>query len=171
MDSLVTTEAFASYLQRDVDTSTAELALQAASGIVRDHCRWDIAEETATFVVDGSGTPILSLPTLRLTDVAEVRLDGVVLDPADCTWSANGLIRRIGLVWPRRFRCVEVDVTHGWAPIPDGIRAVVLTLASRFYANPDKVLSKTVGGISHTYATTTDLNDLELALVDGHRLP
>jgi hypothetical protein len=172
VDALVYDDDFAAYLQRDLDRATAELALQAASGVVREFCGWSISEETTTFVADGSGTTLLRLPTMKLTDVAEIRVDDAVIDPDEYRWNTGGLIQRT-LGWPRLFRCVQVDATHGYPVIPDAVRAVVLSLAARYYTNPDGLRSKTVGQISRTYVIETmrgDLAQLEMALIGGYRL-
>ncbi|HLL68816.1 MAG TPA: hypothetical protein VK453_24345 [Micromonosporaceae bacterium] len=171
MDSLVAVADLTAYLQRPLDQPAAELALAGASGIVREYCGWTISAEAATFVVDGSGTTLIGLPTLHLTAVTEVRIDGLALEPAGYAWSENGLLqRRAG--WPRRFRCVAVDCAHGYGQVPDVVRAVVLALAGRLHTNPDRLVSKTVGGISRTYATGSgDMSELELAMLAGLRLP
>jgi hypothetical protein len=173
VDALVPDDDLAAYLQRDLDRITAELALQAASGVVRDYCRWQISEETATFVVNGSGSTLLRLPTLRLTDVTEIRVDDEIIDAAEYRWTEGGLIERPAYGCPRKFRCVQVDATHGWAIIPDAVRAVVLTLASRYYVNPENLLSKTVGSITRTFSASKggDMDQMEFALLAGFRLP
>lgn len=172
-DSLVVDEDFAAYLQRDLDRATAELALAGASGVVRAFCRWSISAEDTTFTVDGTGSRILRLPTLCLTAVESVTVDGTALDPLDYRWSANGLIER-GAGWPRRFRAVDVACSHGYDVTPDEIRIVVLSLAARYYGNPDGLRSKTVGDISRTFLLESmrgDMTQLETALIDGYRLP
>lgn len=173
MDPLVSEAELATYLGRSVGEEAATLAVATASGIVRDYCRWCISSEETTFVVDGSGTSLLGLPTLRLVEVAEVRIDGVVIDPSEYSWSERGQLSRVA-GWPARFRCVEADVTHGWSPTPDSVRAVVLALASSRSVNPEGLRSKTVGAVSKSYvveAMRGDLSDLQMSLISGYRLP
>lgn len=174
MDALVTPEEFAGYVQSDLDRYTAELALSAASGLVRSYCRWRISEETATLVADGTGTDLLSLPTLRLTDVTAVRIDGELLDASAWSFSRNGQVRYVDGIWPRRFRAIEVDCTHGYAVTPDEIRAVVFALGARYYVNPQGLRSKTVGAVSRTFVLESmrgDLTEIETVLIAGYRLP
>lgn len=174
-ESLVVDEDFAAYLQRDLDRATAELALAGASGVVRAFCRWSISAEETTFTVDGTGSTILRLPTMKLNGVDAVAIDGTALDPGEYRWSAGGLIERAA-GWPRRFRVADVTCSHGYAldDMPDAIRIVVLALAARYYGNPDGLRSKTVGDISRTFLLESmrgDMTELETALIGGYRLP
>lgn len=174
MNPLVTDEQFASYLQRDLDRATADLALAGASGLVRDYCRWSITQETTTFVIDGNATRLLTLPTLKLTDVTEVRVGGIVLDPDDYAWSESGMLASTGNVWPQRFRYIEVDCTHGHEQTPDAVALVTFSLGARYYVNPEGLRSKAVGGVSRSFVIETlrgDLFDLEAAMLGPYRLP
>lgn len=166
MDPLVTPEELASYLQHDLDRATAELAIAGASGAVRGHCRWDLALAEQTFVVDGTGSRLLLLPTLHLVSVEEVRVDGQALEADEYTWSENGALERAAR-WPRKLRGIEVDCNHGHDPIPDLPRMVTLELAARQYDNPQRLSSKTVGGVSQGW----ELSELEMARLDPYVLP
>lgn len=164
---IVSAEDLASYLQRsDLDRSTADLAVAGASGTVRDYCGWAITLAEETLTVDGSGGRILLLPTLQLTAVPEVRVDGVVLAVGEFTWSVSGrLYRDVG--WPRRYRAVEVDCTHGHDPAPDAVRVVALEVAARAYSNPERLSTKGVGNTSAGY----DFRPVDMARLDPYRLP
>lgn len=185
MDPLATLAELNQAAQRVVDPTAGMLALASASGLVRDYVGWSISEETVTFVVDGSTTTLLGLPTLRLTAVSEVRVKdgsvgGLVLTESDTgwtggdtyTWSQRGhLYRACG--WPCGFRTVEADVTHGYAVIPDAVRAVVLGLAGADVFSPagSVLQSKTVGGVSHTYRESPgELTSLQTFQLSGYRL-
>lgn len=184
MEPLVSAEEFAGHLQRDLDRFSAEQALAGASGFARDYCRWGILEEETTWTLDGTGTSLLSLPTLYLTDVAEVRIDGTVIAapaagaaPASdqYTWSEKGLLARAA-GWPKRYRCIEVDVVHGYplAQVPEAIKAVVMVIAARSMVNPEGLRSKTVGAVSKSYIFETmrgDLTELQIAQLGRYRLP
>jgi len=103
----------------------AEDLVASAADQVRILCGWHIAPEvTETLTVESWGGPVLSLPTLHLTAVTEVR-DVTGTDPAVLDrWrkSQSGMLIRIG-GWP--FGTVEVDVTHGYPVCPDGLLAVI----------------------------------------------
>jgi len=172
VDPLVTAAELGLYLQRTVDPDAAALAVASASGMIRDICGWSISAETVTLVLDGSGTTILNLPTLRLVAVFEVRLWGVALDPSEYSWTERGqLYRAAG--WPADFRAVAADVQHGYEQTPDTVRAVALSLAGATTTNPGGTLvSKTVGAVTHAYrdapAVLTELQEFQLS---GYRLP
>lgn len=182
MEPLATVAQLSMSMQRTVDPAAGLLALQAASGMVRDYVGWNLSEETTTFTVDGSGHQLLSLPTLHLTAVTEVRLLGTVLTPASLAsfsdvvgtyeWSERGqLFRAAG--WPAVFRSVQADVTHGYAVMPDAILAVVLALAGGgLLVNPGGALaSKTVGGVTHTYRSApTSFTELQTFQLSTYRL-
>jgi hypothetical protein len=163
---LATEAELEAHLRRTLDPASAALALAGGSGAVRDYCRWGISRADETLVVDGTGGGYLLLPTLHLVSVAEVRVDGTVLTAGDYTWSASGqLYRPAG--WPRILRGVEVDCVHGYEPVPDTPRLVALEHAARIYDNPQRVASKSVGGVSESY----DLSELEMGQLDAYRLP
>lgn len=172
MEPLVTVAELETHLQRDIDPEVAALAVASASGIVRDFCRWIVAPaEEATFVLDGSGRTLQGLPTLYLTAVSEVRVDGHPIN--DFTWSRRGQLHR-DAGWPDRLRSVEVDCTHGYPTTPDTVRAVVLVLATRPATNPEGLRSKTVGAVARSFIFETmrgDLSELQMAQIGGYRLP
>lgn len=180
MDPLVTVAELETYLQHDVDSEVGALAVASASGIVRDYCRWQIAPiVTSTFTLDGNGTRVLSLPTMRLTAVSAVRLFGMPLTEriewADggFTWSHRGQLYRYE-GWPEELRNIEVDCVHGYQFTPDTVRAVALVLAARVIVNPEGLRSKTVGDISRSFIFETmrgDLSELQLVQLGGYRLP
>jgi hypothetical protein len=182
MDPLITAEELTKFVGFSIDPDLAALAIAAASGIVRDHCGWSISIEQTTFVVDGNGSIVASLPTLRLIGVDAVRLNGVALTLADplagpfipstaCTWSAVGqLFRAAG--WPVRARCIEADVVHGFDVTPDTVRAVTLRMGALWMSNPQNYASRTVGGVTltHDNRRTETFNDFDLAQLSGYRL-
>jgi len=182
VDPLVTAEELADYCRRPLDVAGDGLAVALASGLARLYCGWSISSEQATFVLDGNGTRILSLPTLLLLGVDEVIVNGVVIvaaaDDAEAgydeyTWSANGQLTR-WCGWPYRMRGITVKCAHGYDDTPDAVRAVVFALGADIAGNPEGLISKTVGQVSRTYATkaiTQRLTGLQLAQLDGYRLP
>lgn len=182
MEPLVSTAELGRYMQRTLPEEAAALAVASASGVVRAYCKWSISAETTTFILDGTGTIFLSLPTLELTAVEEVRAAGEVLTPAtswppgstEYTWSRIGMLRR-GLGWPAGFRTVEVDCTHGFDTTPDAVRAVALPLAAATVFNPGGALaSKTVGAVTHVYRDAGQTPELPAGLafqLSDYRLP
>ena len=98
----------------------------AALAAARRYCGWAVTpSEDVTVTVDGPGGPVLSLPSLHVTEVTEVIEDGVTLDVADLRVSRNGQIRkRSGAYWTAAYGAVEVTMTHGFTTAPDFDAAV-----------------------------------------------
>lgn len=161
------------HLQRTVDTDQAEQAVQLASGAVRAYCKWNLSRETTTLQADGSGTVVLTLPTLELIDVTAIRVGGVDLhlDPSLVSWTRRGQLLRAG-GWPR-LRNVEVDCTHGYDPVPDLLKLVVLEMAARGLNNPLGLVSATVGQVTRTWASSANtpaLSDLDERLLERYAI-
>lgn len=173
MAALATVAELESHLQRDVaDPVSAELALAGASGSVRAYCGWNLSQESTTFHLRGNDSQILTLPTLRLTSVSAVRVDTVAT--VAFNWDRAGQLDRHWQPWSRR-EVVEVDATHGYAPLPDVLRLVTLDLATRALSNPEALISATVGPVSRTYATGAAnsgvlLSPLHMRLLDHYKL-
>lgn len=169
-----------------VDPVSGDAALVSASGLVRAWCGWSISLETGvTFTVDGSGTCAVGLPTLHLVDVIEVRLDGALLTWSSTAmdgydWSHHGhLYRWCG--WPRQPRGVQATVDHGYDPVPDAVRAVVVGMAARTVEVPVGVRQDAVGTVIRQYgdpygasagsSAGDQLNPLSAAVLGPFRLP
>lgn len=127
--------------------------LDQASAAARAFCGWSIsAEPGVTFTLDGPGSALLRLPTLRLLSVESVTENGVVVPESGYRWSARGLVERVSGCWTRNLRGVTVTCDHGFAVVPDDVRAAVISVVSREYATPAApVASQTMGSASITY--------------------
>jgi hypothetical protein len=168
--SILATEAeLEIHLQRPIATDVAALALAGASAVVRGYCGWDLLREDVTFMLDGTGTLVLPLPTLLLIDVAEIRVDGVAIASTlafQPKWTRRGQI-----FWAEGWEAdckVEVDCTHGYDDVPDLVRLVALTVAARIVDNPTDVKAASAGSVSRTYDSS--LSALELRLLGPYRL-
>lgn len=178
MGTLASAGELNTHLQRDIDPDAAQLALELASGAVRAYCGWGLAQEQTTLIASGDGSPVLTLPTLFLLDVTEVRVDGEILDltltGADVgrvVWTRKGQLYR-GIGWAK-FQEVEVDVTHGYAPIPDLVKLVVLERAAQQLSNPEQLVQATVSSVTKMWAGrsgTATLSSLDERLLDTYRL-
>lgn len=153
MATFATPSDLASLLQRDVDTATATLALNIASGKIRDECGWPISQEIgAVATLDGNGERALWLPSLLVTAVASVVEDGFALAVVTgFDWTSYGRLLRVNRCWSSKARSVVVTFTHGYVTVPDGVKGICLSLGSRLYDNFVALRSKTVGGVSVTY--------------------
>jgi hypothetical protein len=138
-----------------IPAGQADLALAVASGVIRAECGWSITAELASWSgVCEPGSASVWLPTLLLTDVSAVSVDGLVVPPGGFAWSSRGRVSLAG----RSFlpSVVSVSYTHGYAITPDAVRGVCLQLAARSVLNPGLLRSQvdTVGSVteSRTYA-------------------
>lgn len=155
----------------------ATIAATLASATVRNYCQWHISPSaTDTLVLDGNGSTLLPLPTLYLTALELAEVDDVdVL--ADLEWSERGILRRAA-GWPVKFRAVRVRIVHGYADVPDDVKAVAISAATRQLVNPEQVRSEAILGysVTHTIPGTGEamalaLNRPERAILDRYRLP
>lgn len=161
-EPLVSAAELKTYIQRPVRDETAELAIRAGSAAVRAYCGWDLDRETATFVVSGNNTRVLSLPTLHLLSVDRLLIDGI--EQTEFRWAQRGQLYRRD-PWPD-FRTITVECVHGYDPVPDVIKVVALAFAARQVANPERLRTAAVGSISRTF----DLTVLDEALLHPYRL-
>ncbi|WP_280371160.1 hypothetical protein [Nocardia wallacei] len=129
--------------ENELDPAAATLALETASGLIRDRCGWPISQETViAAALDGDGSPSLWLPTLHLTAVGPVVVDArELVVGTEYDWTSYGKLIRAGR-WPCRPRSVTVTYTHGYDPVPAGAKGVCVKLAAAGYENPAAVVSR-----------------------------
>ncbi|MFE2140186.1 hypothetical protein ACFXA3_00200 [Streptomyces sp. NPDC059456] len=125
----------------DLDSASADLALASASAVIR---RWTRQSIT---LVEGDVVTLrvldereLVLPQRPVVSVSQVRVNGLVLQ--DWVLSVDRLLRAGGwrhlpgtTTYPDP-GLVEVTYTHGYAEVPDEVRAVCLDLAAVSVTNP-----------------------------------
>lgn len=172
MGPLATAGELGFHLQRDdLDPDVADQAVQLASGAVRAYCQWDITETTETLWAVGNGLPVLTLPTMMLSEVLNVEIDGEqldLLDPLALTFSRTGqLFRALG--WPKSAQ-IRCDCRHGYDPVPDVLKLVTLELAARGINNPQGLLSAATSTVSRTFANANGprLSELDQRLLDRY---
>jgi hypothetical protein len=147
-------------LQREVLAASAELALASASAIIRRWTRQDITlVENDVVRLRISNPAELVLPQRPVVEVTQVRKG--VLPLTDWALSGDRLLRAGGWrylpgtsTWPDD-GLVEVTYTHGYAQIPDDVRAVCVDLAAMTLANPSGLRSATIDDYSQTFASET----------------
>lgn len=119
--------------------SGTDLEATRLAGIVqeiRDYCGWHIAPAyDAVFTVDGTGTAVQQLPTLRLNSVASVTECGLAVPAGDYEWSQDGSLRK-WRYWTNRYRGIVVEANHGYETVPANIVSVILDAASSAIAAP-----------------------------------
>lgn len=136
-----TAEELASYLQQDVDTSSATLTLQTASQLFSVRANTWFAPTTVTYQVAASGWRQLTLPFRPVTAVSAVRIinDAGTTVITDYRRIKSVLYRLAGFGTPFAFPpdLLEVDLTHGYATVPDDVKGAVLETAGAAYSSPD----------------------------------
>lgn len=148
----------------DVDQASWDAALGAARAV----CGWHIAPVvTEDLLLDGSGGPLLRLPTIRVVSVDSVTVDG---QEVDYEWSTKGTLRRRGGLWPDSYRSVAVRLRHGFSELPPEVRAVLVEAAQRgvggsLYAQVGQVR---YGGTTINGSASFMLD--QMAVLDRYRL-
>jgi hypothetical protein len=115
------------------DPGTAD-ALASALAAARRFCGWHVTPVriTQAVTVDGPGSRLLVLPTLRLTELTEIIEDGVAVDVDSLEWSSRGLVRKSGQgCWTGRFGGIVATMSHGFDAATDW-QTAVLSLADRW---------------------------------------
>lgn len=173
MEPLASVDEFEIYLGRQLDDHTqAETMLTLASGAVRAYCGWEISLQTsATMYAEGAGTSLMTLPTLCLVRVNEIRADGQIMDPAVYPYKHS----RKGQIWGYWVCAVqyEFDIDHGYDPVPDVVKLVTMDLSSKHLSNPEGLTQATTGQVSRTWGSSTagtPFTPLHAALLDRYSL-
>lgn len=146
-------------LATELVPSEEDRLLQAEQA-VRDYCGWHIAPpRTDTVTLAGPVSRRLMLPSLYVTDVVSVTVDGIVQVPdVDYTVHREGYIeRRSG--WRSWWAAdlIEVVFTHGFEFPPASVTAAVQALAQNAIGNPGGLTRKTVGPFAEAYSPSADL--------------
>lgn len=183
---LFTLSELASYLQRDLDTSSALIAQQTAQAAVRTYCRQDLTSATYSAVklpIRPSGEFWrVDLPQRPVTAVSTVAVNGTTYT-LGTDWAWDGLssyIRLARLVYTTSgFQdepVATVTYTAGYATVPPDVKGVALAAAARQYDNPRGLRSESIDDYTGTRAGSDD--DLagvsllagEKALLDPYRV-
>lgn len=109
-----------------------ELGLRRASDRFRGDVGYPVHRVAGdTVVLNGSGTRTLLLPAFPV-DIHTVDIDGEQLTrPADYRVDQrNGILRRVGGIWPDALGNVTVEYSHGWEDVPGDVQDAVLEHAA-----------------------------------------
>ncbi|OKH70813.1 hypothetical protein EB72_24780 [Mycobacterium sp. SWH-M1] len=162
------------------DPATARL-LATALAVARRYCGWHVTGiETTSVTLNGSGSPLLVLPTLRLLDVIFVLEDNIDADLRYVQASPRGLLTKrygytgggVGLLWTSALAGVTVDMTHGFLDAPDWNSAVLsyIDRASQSVGGGER---ETVGPFSFAASATaagSAFTEAERMLLDLYKL-
>lgn len=137
--------------------ATDEDRLTQAEAAVRDYCGWHIAPpRTDTITVGGSASGKIMLPSLYVTAVTSVTVDGTLATVDEYLLHREGFISRIGWGWWLG-DAITVVFTHGYDVPPPPVTAAVQALAQNLTDNPGRLSRKTTGPFTEVYGLPTDL--------------
>ena len=126
-----------------LDGPRGALLLEAASAIIRTHCRQTLHRvDNDQVELRGTRSQKLLLPERPVVDVTSVKVGGVEVD--DWSRVRDGLFRSGG--WGGPSTLIEVTYSHGFAegtPAWKTFQAVCLQVAARAAANPQSFNSFT----------------------------
>lgn len=115
------------------DTRVAQLLTNALAD-ARTFCGWHVTPvRQSTMTLDGPGSPLLVLPTLRMINLVSVTEDDAALDVSALAWSSRGLVRKkSGACWSGQFSSITVVFEHGFDEADAaGWRRAVLSCVDR----------------------------------------
>ncbi|MEE2040182.1 hypothetical protein Q8791_23475 [Nocardiopsis sp. CT-R113] len=147
----------------------AEHLLAAAGRNIQDWCGWPITRYTAVGEeYDGRGGRVLTLHTMRLHEVAEVRVDGA---PVQFRVSRRyGQLERVGGCWPVGFGRIEVDYTAGFDPAPPNLTQLCVEVAARGSNIPVSVSSETVDRRTVRFRAAVELSEFDYSALSRYHL-
>lgn len=140
MPSSPTTSELASYLQSDLDSATATLALAVAWGVFQKVADTRFESTAVTYTQVGRGESRIVLPFRPIIAVSAVRVAGTVVPSSEYRLIRHTLYRAAGFGSRSAYYppdLVEVDLTHGYTTVPDDVKGAVLETAAAAYQGPD----------------------------------
>lgn len=154
-NTLLTTTNFARFQAKDPDWF-----LDAVAETITDHCQWNIAPPAVItdYVARVGGKGIVLLPSLHLTSVVELRLNGTVVDPVAYTVHVEGWLQFNGFLKPHRNLSVSVDFISGFDETPKAVAEVGFELAAT-------VLEKASGIVTDLTRGPTQMTFKEFGIV------
>lgn len=165
MSALIEPAELASYMRLpELDNDPALIvACELASGVVRDYTQQTldaVKDDTYTWLLRRyrNGPSTLLLPEVPVTDVSSVVRDGETLvQHEDYEWDTAGLVVSLGST--SFYSTTVVTYDHGWDPIPEGLRAVLLAVGTRLFDNPARDVNRAVGSHNESYTVDFTLNE------------
>lgn len=162
MPSFASTAELATHLQRTFDTdetNAAQQALDLASGVIQRYTGQQLfaGTSTETFPAPRNFTTLGGVLVLRqrpVTAIISLTVDDVA---AEYTFDGPTGIVDVTLSTPIaqtvRRPTVSVDYAHGYATIPDDLKAICLEIAQRAFTNPEGYVQVGIGNYSHSYGS------------------
>lgn len=148
----------------------AQALLDAASQNIIDYAGWPIGSHSVEGEeYDGEGQRVLTLHTLALVSVDEVRVDDAPV--VDFRVSRRyGQLERTSGVWPRGFGRIQVDYEAGFSPVPPNLVKICVELAAKASSVPLDVSSETMDRRTIRYREAAAVGGLDAAALERYRL-
>jgi hypothetical protein len=155
----------------DAPTGVDADAWAATVAEVRAFCGWHIAPEvTETITRDGSGGPVIVLPTLRLVDLVSITNDGTEL--VDPEWSASGMVYAgTWSRWTPKFRGVVAEITHGFEEWPAELLSVMAEMAGGGASSEWAGVKAVASGPHQVTFETTSVSSASREVLGRYQLP
>lgn len=129
------------------DDPETERMLAAGLRAARRWCGWHVTPVLSEVgvVIDGPGSRLLRLPTLRLVELTKITEDSIDLGIDDLDVSRKGMVQKAsGLPWTGRFSGVVVSMQHGFDDADD-FNAAVLSMIDRASYAPSGGRARVIG--------------------------
>lgn len=154
-NTLLSQSDFARFQAKDPDWF-----LDAVASTITDYCQWHIAPSQAytNYVAPIGGKGIVLLPSLHLTSVEALRLNGNEVDPMLYDVNVEGFVQFNGFLKPPRNCSVSVDFTSGYDATPTTVAEVGYELAAT-------VLEKAAGIVTDLTRGPTMMKFKEFGIV------
>lgn len=159
----------------DADADETKRLLSAGLAAARRFCGWHVTYIDGDEVtLDGPGSGLLVLPTLRLMELTSVVENGAELDVTnDLHVSPRGLVRkRSGARWSADFGSVVVTMSHGFDD-PSDFNTAVLSFIDRSSLAAAGGRAKVVGPFQYdaeAMAAGSAFSVVERSLLELYRL-
>ncbi|UBH06472.1 hypothetical protein K8P10_001983 [Leucobacter sp. Psy1] len=180
-DLVLSVEEIQKLTNRPLDQVLAKTIASAASRAVRDRCGWRVAGQiTETLTLSARSDRLLTLPSLHVSNIAEIREDGHRLElDRDYDWDTNGIIERLTGRWNRRRRKIDITLTHGFHECPGAIAEALAAAIARGTLTPaGNIVSETTLGAAVQFgrgpggtAAGSMFLPHELEALDAFRIP
>ncbi|HEY3259979.1 MAG TPA: hypothetical protein VGJ95_06860 [Pseudonocardiaceae bacterium] len=136
--ALATPTRLAGYLQKDLDTYSATLAVDDASDTFELEADTKFSSTSTTYTVEGYGQNVITLPKLPIIAVQSVTVDGVALTAGTDYQKRGASLYRILRWGGTSYYAADVVVTYtyGYTAVPGSVELAVLQLAGDIYEHP-----------------------------------
>lgn len=131
----------------------AAASVRQAQRAVRNYCGWHIAPVvTETLKLDGDGSRVLFLPSLKVVDIIAITTAGVPVLPADVDDSEAGYLELVSGCWSPRAGKTLVTLEHGYESAPEDVVAVIVSVAARAIDSPSGRIREHAGEVDIGFA-------------------